>query len=82
MIFKVLGTGCSSCKVLEKVTIQAVSEMGLTASVIKEEDIQKIISYGVMRTPALVLDEKVILYGRVPSLKELKELISGHLHKG
>ena len=75
MVIKVLGTGCSNCKNLEKATVKAVSEMGLDASVIKEEDIQKIVSYGVMRTPALVLDEKVILYGRVPSVNELKEII-------
>jgi len=75
MTIKILGTGCANCKNLEKVTVKAVSEMGLDASVIKEEDIQKIISYGVMQTPALVLDEKVILNGRVPSVNELKEII-------
>ena len=75
MIIKVLGTGCSNCRNLEKAAVKAVSELNLDASVIKEEDIQKIISYGVMRTPALVMDEKVILSGRVPSVKELKRII-------
>jgi len=75
MIIKILGTGCANCRNLEKATVKAVTEMGLNATVIKEEDIQKIISYGVMRTPALVMDEKVILYGRVPSVSEIKELI-------
>ena len=75
MLIKVLGTGCSNCRNLEKAAVKAVSELNLDASVIKEEDIQKILSYGVMRTPALVMDEKVILYGRVPSVKELKEII-------
>jgi small redox-active disulfide protein 2 len=79
MVFKILGKGCSNCKNLEKITLRAVTEMGLNASVIKEEDFRKIVSYGVMRTPALVLDEKVILYGEIPSLNELKELIAKHL---
>jgi small redox-active disulfide protein 2 len=76
MTIKVLGTGCSNCKNLEKATQVAVSEMGITAEIIKEEEIQKIMAYGIMRTPALVIDEKVALYGRVPSVKELKEIIS------
>lgn len=79
VVIKVLGTGCANCKNLEKATLRAVAEMGLDASVIKEADIQKIISYGVMRTPALVLDEKVILSGRVPSVNELKEIILKYL---
>jgi small redox-active disulfide protein 2 len=79
MIIKILGTGCSNCKNLEKATQTAVSEMGLEASIIKEEDIQKIMAYGIMRTPALVIDEKVALYGRVPSVKELKEIIQKYM---
>jgi small redox-active disulfide protein 2 len=75
MIIKVLGTGCSNCKSLEKATQVAVSEMGISAEVIKVEDIQGIMAYGVLRTPALVIDEKVVLYGKVPSVKELKEII-------
>lgn len=78
MIIKVLGTGCPNCKNLEKTTRVAIAEMGIEAQVIKEEDIQKIMSYGIMRTPALVIDEKVALYGRVPSVKELKEIITKH----
>jgi small redox-active disulfide protein 2 len=79
MIIKVLGTGCSNCKNLEKATQIAVSEMGLDAQIIKEEDIQKIMAYGILRTPALVIDEKVALYGRVPSVKELKEIIQKNI---
>ncbi len=75
MVIKVLGTGCANCKNLEKATQMAISEMGITAEIIKEEDIRKIMAYGIMRTPALVIDEKVALYGRVPSVKELKEII-------
>ncbi len=76
MEIKILGTGCSNCKNLEKATREAVAELNLNASVVKEEDIVKIMSYGIMRTPALVLDEKVLFYGRVPSVSELKEMLS------
>jgi len=76
MEIKVLGTGCANCKNLEKATREAVAELNLNASVIKEEDIVKIMSYGIMRTPALVVDEKVLFYGRVPSVSELKEMLS------
>ena len=76
MNIKILGTGCANCKNLEKATQQAVAELNLDASVEKVEDIVKIMGYGVMRTPALVVDEKVIMYGRVPSVSEIKEMLS------
>lgn len=72
---KILGTGCSNCKNLEKATIKAVAELHVDASVEKVEDIQQIMAYGVMRTPALVINEKVAMYGKVPSVPELKEII-------
>ena len=76
MEIKVLGTGCPKCKTLEQATRNAVSELGIDANVSKEEDIVNIMNYGVMRTPALVIDEKVIFSGKVPSMNELKEIIS------
>jgi small redox-active disulfide protein 2 len=76
MEIKVLGTGCAKCKSLEKVTRQAVEELNLDASVIKVEDIQKIMEYAVMRTPALVINEKVVLSGQVPKVAEIKELLT------
>ena len=75
MEIKILGTGCSNCKALEKTTINALAEMDLTANVEKVEDITKIMAYGIMRTPGLVINDKVVLSGRVPSIKELKEII-------
>lgn len=72
----VLGTGCTKCRTLEKVTREAVSEMGMDANIIKEEDIVKIMKYGIMNTPGLVINGKVVLSGRVPSLKEIKEIIT------
>lgn len=76
MEIKVLGTGCTKCKKLEQLTINAVAELGLDASVEKEEDIFKIMQYGVMSTPALVLNNKVVLSGRLPRGNELKELLT------
>jgi len=75
MEIKVLGTGCANCKTLEKSVFNALAEMDFTANVEKVEDITKIMAYGIMRTPALVINEKVVFYGRVPSVKELKEII-------
>jgi small redox-active disulfide protein 2 len=73
---KVLGTGCANCRNLEKMVRTTVENLGLDAQVEKEEDIMKIIAYGVRRTPALVIDEKVVLYGRMPSEQELAGLLT------
>lgn len=75
MNIKILGTGCTNCKNLEKATYNAIAELNLNATISKVEDIQQIMSYGIMRTPALVVDEKVVMYGRVPSVSEIKELL-------
>ena len=72
----VLGTGCAKCKSLEQLTRKVVADLNLNADVIKEEDIQKIMSYGIMRTPGLVVDGKVLISGRIPSESELKELLT------
>ena len=76
MEIKVLGTGCAKCKTLEKQTRDAVTELGFSAEIGKVEDIYKIMSFGVMTTPALVINQKVVMSGRVPSVAELKEIIS------
>ena len=75
MEIKILGTGCTNCENLEKATFNAVAELDLNANISKVEDIQQIMSYGIMRTPALVVDEKVIMSGRVPSVNEIKDLL-------
>ena len=79
MEIKVLGSGCAKCKTLEKLTREAVAETGVTAEIEKVEDMYKILSFGVMSTPALVINQKVVLSGRVPSMTELKELIAKNL---
>lgn len=75
MEIKVLGTGCSNCKTLEKNVHNTLAELQIQANVEKVEDIQKIMSFGIMRTPGLVIDNKVVLSGRIPSNKELKDII-------
>ena len=76
MEIKILGTGCPRCKALEKTTRDVVAEMGIEATIEKEEDIMKIMGYGIMHTPALVINGKVVLSGRVPSASEIKEVIN------
>jgi small redox-active disulfide protein 2 len=72
---KVLGPGCAKCEELMKQTQRAVSELGLDCTVEKVGDIQKIVSYGVMMTPALVVDGVVKVTGSVPSLDKIKEML-------
>ncbi|MFA5872147.1 MAG: thioredoxin family protein [Parcubacteria group bacterium] len=75
MTIKILGTGCPNCKKLEANTKQALEELKIKAEIEKVTEIQDIISYGVMGTPALVVDGEVKIYGRVSDAKEIKELL-------
>lgn len=76
MIIKVLGPGCNNCKALERVTREAVDALGVEATLEKVEDYPTIIGYGVMSTPALVIDEKLVLSGRVPKVAEVRDLLA------
>jgi small redox-active disulfide protein 2 len=76
VIIKVLGPGCANCKSLERVTRQAVADLGLHASIEKVEDYPTIAGYGVMSTPALVIDEQVVVSGRVPTVAAVRELLT------
>ena len=76
MEIKILGTGCPKCKALEKVTRDVVAEIGIDANISKVEDIMDIMKYGVMTTPALVVDGKVVMKGHVPSKEEVKQLLT------
>ena len=76
MEIKILGSGCARCRSLEQATKEAITELGLNATVEKVEDIQKIMEYGVMRTPGLIVDGKIVSTGQVPSVKELKTMLS------
>lgn len=75
MDIKILGPGCSNCVKLEKVTRQVVEEMGIVATIEKVEDYEAIASFGVMSTPALVINGAVVIYGRVPTPRHIRELI-------
>ncbi len=74
MEIKILGTGCSNCKALCTTVQQAISELGINAQVVKEEDITKIMTYNVMSLPAIVIDEKVVAKGKL-SLQQVKEVL-------
>lgn len=76
MEIKILGTGCSKCKTLEKLTREVVEQNGFNANITKVEDITDIMKYGIMATPALVVNEKVEIKGRVPSSDEIKQVLS------
>jgi len=75
MNIKILGTGCPKCKTLEKLTREVVEQNGIDATISKVEDIVEIMKYGIMSTPALVVDEKVEIKGRVPSLDEIRKVL-------
>ena len=73
---KILGTGCPKCKQTTAVVQDVVQENNIDATIEKVEDIMKIMEYNVMSTPAIVIDEKIAIKGRVPSKKEVLELLS------
>jgi len=76
MDIKILGTGCPKCKTLEQLTRDVVSKNGIEATVSKVDDIMEIMKYNIMTTPALVIDGKVVVKGRIPSADELKLLLT------
>jgi small redox-active disulfide protein 2 len=75
MDIKVLGSGCKKCTTLYDLVQEAVEEMGLSANTEKVTDFKDIVSYGVMKTPGLVIDGAVKVSGRVPSKDEIKKLL-------
>lgn len=75
MKIKILGTGCANCKKLEANVREAVKELGIDATIEKVENFKEIMAYGVMKTPALVVDEQVKVMGRVPAVEDLKKYL-------
>ena len=75
MLIQILGTGCPKCIKLEELAKKAVAELGVEAQVEKVKDIDKIISFGVMVTPALVVDGTVKAAGRVPDIETIKSFL-------
>jgi len=76
MKLEILGTGCPKCKKLAEVAEKAAKEIGRPYELVKVTEIEKIMQYGVMMTPALLVDGKVKVVGRVPSLEEAKTLLT------
>lgn len=75
MIIKILGSGCANCRKLEENTRKAVEELGIDATIEKVTDFKDILAYGVMKTPALVVDEKVKVSGRVLTTEQIKKYL-------
>ena len=76
MIIKILGIGCSNCIRLEENTRTALKNLGLNAEIVKVKDMVDIATYGIMRTPGLVIDEKVVSYGKVLNVQEVMALLN------
>jgi small redox-active disulfide protein 2 len=72
---EILGTGCPKCKKLTELTEEAINKLGVSAEIIEITDINKIIDYGVMVTPALVIDGDVKVAGKIPEKEEIKKWI-------
>ncbi|PKM81015.1 MAG: thioredoxin family protein [Firmicutes bacterium HGW-Firmicutes-14] len=81
MDIKVLGSGCANCNKLEQMVFDVLAELNADAAVSKVTDFKDIMSYGVMSTPALVIDENVVVSGVVPSKAKLTEIITTELAK-
>ncbi|PKO86801.1 MAG: thioredoxin family protein [Betaproteobacteria bacterium HGW-Betaproteobacteria-12] len=77
MLIKILGSGCAKCNRLEQLTREAVAELGLCAEFEHVRDMEQILAYPVMTTPALVVDEEVKVAGRIPSKDELLGWLQG-----
>jgi small redox-active disulfide protein 2 len=77
MKIEVLGVGCPKCKKLAENAAKAVEDSGVNADISKVEDMDKIVAYGVMMTPSLVLDGKIMSSGKVSSVEEIKKWING-----
>ncbi|WP_243292346.1 thioredoxin family protein [Bacillus sp. FJAT-47783] len=75
MIIKVLGTGCAKCKRLEKNVEAAVEDLRMDASIVKVTDFKEIAKYGVMSTPALVVNDQLVVSGKVPKSEEIKKYL-------
>ena len=75
MVIKILGSGCKNCITLKENTETALKEMGIAADIIKVTDFQEIMAYGIMSTPGLVIDEKVVAFGKVLKPKEITKIL-------
>jgi small redox-active disulfide protein 2 len=81
MKIKILGTGCAKCNQLEKLTKEVLIEMGVTADIDHVKDIQKIMEYPILTTPGLVINEELVVSGKVPDKAKLNQIIVNALDK-
>jgi small redox-active disulfide protein 2 len=82
MNIRILGTGCAKCNQVEKTAREVVKELGIDASIEEVKDIRKIMEYNVLITPGLVVNEEVVISGRIPSKAEVTQFIINALEKG
>jgi small redox-active disulfide protein 2 len=82
LTIKVLGSGCANCKRLEQLTKKVVDDMGVAAEVIKVSDPTEYVDYGVLATPGLVINEKTVSTGRIPSIAEITNFVTSALAAG
>ncbi|WP_353094864.1 thioredoxin family protein [Tissierella praeacuta] len=76
MIIKILGSGCSKCDEIEKNLNIAIKELDINAQIEKVEELIEIVKYGVMTTPTLIIDGQIKVMGKVPSVKEIKKILT------
>ena len=79
MLIKILGSGCKNCETLTDNTNEALKETGIAAEIVKVTDFKDIMAFGVMSIPALVIDDKVVSYGKVLKPKEIAELLKKNI---
>ena len=79
MDIKILGIGCANCKRVESIARQAVEEMGVEATITEVTDMAKVVSYDIVTTPGLVINEKVVSSGRIPSKAEVTTWVTNAL---
>ena len=77
MIVKVLGPGCRNCRTLAARTREALDGLGIEAPIVEVADVGEIAGYGLMRTPGLVIDDQLVVGGKVPTVRQLTELLRG-----
>jgi small redox-active disulfide protein 2 len=82
MIIKVLGSGCAKCNQLENLTKDVLKEMGIEATIEHVRDINKIMEYPIITTPGLVINEELVVSGKVPDKARLNQIIVNALAKG
>jgi small redox-active disulfide protein 2 len=81
MNIKILGTGCAKCNQLENLTKDVLKEMGIDTKIVHVKDIKKIMEYPILTTPGLVINEELVVSGRVPDKAKLTQLIINALDK-